>query len=189
MDKKSSREKILLAALEVFSGKGYTGTTTREIAKRAGVDHSTLFRQFRNKEKLFEEAVINQVTPVSDLVNLRIDFTGELTTDLRLLANNFFKNTLHKLDVIWTTLFEVKTNEEIRRQVIKLNNTLVDHLSNYLEDLHLQGKIPLRNYKMIASTFYGHLFMYLVYQRFDEPLELEGYIDTCVSMHVKQLIQ
>ncbi len=55
--KSSSKERILDAALEIFSLKGFHSATTDEIAERAGVGKGTLYRYFATKEKLFEELV------------------------------------------------------------------------------------------------------------------------------------
>lgn len=55
--KSSSKERILDAALEIFSQKGFHSATTDEIAERAGVGKGTLYRYFATKEKLFEELV------------------------------------------------------------------------------------------------------------------------------------
>ena len=52
-DKPVTRDKILEAALFLFSKKGYLGATTKEIAKEAGIAELTLFRHFASKEKLF----------------------------------------------------------------------------------------------------------------------------------------
>ena len=51
------RELILTAARELFSERGYAGTATREIAARAEVSEVLLFRHFKSKAQLFEEAV------------------------------------------------------------------------------------------------------------------------------------
>lgn len=48
---------ILAAARESFQLKGYGGTTTREIAVRAGVAEALLFTNFGSKARLFEQAV------------------------------------------------------------------------------------------------------------------------------------
>lgn len=53
-----TRDKILAAALTLFSQKGYLGATTRQIAREAGVAEVTLFRHFGSKEKLFEEVIL-----------------------------------------------------------------------------------------------------------------------------------
>jgi len=49
----STKEKIIRAALKVFSEEGYKGATTRNIASRAGVNESTLFRIFGTKDALY----------------------------------------------------------------------------------------------------------------------------------------
>ena len=55
--KASAKERILEAALEIFSQKGFHPATTDEIAERAGVGKGTLYRYFETKDKLFAELV------------------------------------------------------------------------------------------------------------------------------------
>lgn len=45
------RRELAAAAMELFSAKGYEGTTVDEIAARAGVARRTFFRHFRSKEE------------------------------------------------------------------------------------------------------------------------------------------
>jgi AcrR family transcriptional regulator len=52
------RALVLNAAVETFASDGYGGATTREIARRAGVLESTMFRIFPTKEALYEAAVV-----------------------------------------------------------------------------------------------------------------------------------
>lgn len=47
-----TRERLLDAAAETFSRDGIRGATTREIARKAGVNEVTLFRHFKSKEQL-----------------------------------------------------------------------------------------------------------------------------------------
>ncbi|SDG33898.1 TetR/AcrR family transcriptional regulator [Desulfosporosinus hippei] len=46
------RQDILEAALNIFTEKGYNGSTTAEIAKAAGVAEGTIFRHFATKKEL-----------------------------------------------------------------------------------------------------------------------------------------
>lgn len=58
MDKGDERRKQLLqVALDIFIEKGYYGTSTREIARRAGVSSGLLFHYFSNKESICLELV------------------------------------------------------------------------------------------------------------------------------------
>jgi AcrR family transcriptional regulator len=50
-------ERILAGALEIFSERGFDGTTTREIASRAGVNLGLIKYYFGSKEKLWKAAV------------------------------------------------------------------------------------------------------------------------------------
>lgn len=55
-----AREKILAAALDLFAVKGFDGTTTREIAARAGVNLGLIQYYFGNKDALWK-AVVDSV--------------------------------------------------------------------------------------------------------------------------------
>lgn len=54
---KDPDRRLLLAALELLAERGYKGATTREIARRAGVNEVTLFRRFGSKEALLRAAL------------------------------------------------------------------------------------------------------------------------------------
>lgn len=47
------RKQILRVAIELFSQRGFSGTTTKEIANAAGVSEAMVFRHFANKEELY----------------------------------------------------------------------------------------------------------------------------------------
>src|SRR5712692_4819660 len=47
------RRQILSVATKLFSRRGFRGTTTRQIAERAGVNEAILFRHFPRKEELY----------------------------------------------------------------------------------------------------------------------------------------
>jgi len=46
------QRRILEAAVEVFAERGYAGTPTAEIAKRAGVAEGTIFKHYKTKKDL-----------------------------------------------------------------------------------------------------------------------------------------
>ncbi len=53
----STEDKILLAASEVFTEKGFAGARTRDIADEAGINLALLNYYFRSKEKLFDQVM------------------------------------------------------------------------------------------------------------------------------------
>ncbi len=55
------RTHLLAAATELFADKGFHGTTTKEIAARAEVTESLIFRYFENKEALYRAVIEDYV--------------------------------------------------------------------------------------------------------------------------------
>ena len=56
--KETTQASILQAALEEFSGKGFDGASTRQIAAKAGVHHALIKYHFQTKDALWKAAVI-----------------------------------------------------------------------------------------------------------------------------------
>ena len=56
-DGRQTRAAIMNAALDLFSQKGYFGTSLRDIAKVVGVRESALYNYFSSKDQLFEALI------------------------------------------------------------------------------------------------------------------------------------
>jgi AcrR family transcriptional regulator len=72
------RESVLRAAIIEFSKGGLSGTSTEDIARRAGISQPYLFRLFRTKKELFLVAVERTFDrALTILVEAAGDRTGE----------------------------------------------------------------------------------------------------------------
>lgn len=54
-DPKGTRDRLVRAALELFTTQGYHASTTPEIATKAAVAEGTIYRHFASKEQLLNE--------------------------------------------------------------------------------------------------------------------------------------
>jgi len=74
-NKQAIRNRIVKAALNLFQTKGFDGTTTRAIARKAGIAEGTVFNYFKSKEDIalyfFEQEVGHAVASVRDNPRLR----------------------------------------------------------------------------------------------------------------------
>ena len=50
-----TRQRLIRAALELFTTRGYHDTTTAQIAKKAGIAEGTIYRHFASKQQLVNE--------------------------------------------------------------------------------------------------------------------------------------
>ena len=88
-----TRERILTAAVDLFSERSFEGATTREIAARAGVTQPLLNYHFRSKEELWRAAVDGLFEALTQALAAREDGlrgVDELTTT-RLLVREFIQ--------------------------------------------------------------------------------------------------
>ena len=86
-----TRERILAAALDLFSELSFEGATTREIAARAGVTQPLLNYHFSNKDELWRAAVDQLFDDFNNAMAAReagLRGVDELTT-MRLLVREF----------------------------------------------------------------------------------------------------
>ena len=66
-----ARELIVRSARELFARQGYESTSFRDIADSAQVSESLIFRGFRTKAALFEEAVL---VPFQDYISAYMEY-------------------------------------------------------------------------------------------------------------------
>src|SRR5438270_5209803 len=77
-----ARERLVLAAVDLFTEQGYDATTVAQIAERAGVTRSTFFRYFPDKREL----LVAGQQALSRLLTEGIAAAPERATPLEALA-------------------------------------------------------------------------------------------------------
>src|SRR5207249_1411784 len=82
------RQQILEVALQLFSQKGFRGTTTKEIALAAGVNEAIIFRHFATKSELYA-AIMDHKAKSSAIQSLRnaVDEAMEARDDQRVFES------------------------------------------------------------------------------------------------------
>lgn len=59
MSAEERREQILETASDVFAEKGFSGARTKEIASRAGISETLIYKHFSTKEELYASAIMH----------------------------------------------------------------------------------------------------------------------------------
>ena len=75
-DARSTRDRILDAAEEVFAEKGLAAAPVRDIAARVGLNAGSLYNHFRGKEELYEAVLERGLTPVLETVTEQLLAAG-----------------------------------------------------------------------------------------------------------------
>ncbi len=181
----TTRERIQEAAVELFSQKGYTRTTTAAIARRAGVNELTLFRIFGNKMALLHD-VYFQLTPVAD----HVDMTGltdgkRIEKDLAVFFRNYLVLHIKHMPAYRLSL---QLQEEIYDRELYYASFaniqgMIDQFVGYLTRLGKEGKIAVLDYQALAEYMFS-LFLVKAFEYSMAEMP-SGYDEKQVTRFVK----
>jgi len=181
--KGSSSERLIDAALEMFSRRGMAATT-RQIAEQAGVNEVTLFRLFESKERLLAAVVQEVVRAESEALD-RVDLDDfDIRRDIAAVAAVFY-DTHHKYQAFIRTILahrlDPRLAEEIVREVIQ---PLRDKFIRYLAEGQRRGVIrPGVDLTTAVDAFTGMIFAAVLRRAvFTPPYSRETYLATCVEL-------
>ncbi|HJV31517.1 MAG TPA: TetR/AcrR family transcriptional regulator [Bacillales bacterium] len=179
------QKKIILAAIESFSEKGYAATSTSEIAKKAGVAEGTIFRHYKTKKdllisivapmmaKLIGPYVVNDFNKVLDKQYDRVeDF-------LKAIIENRREVLIKLLPVLKILLQEIPFQPELREQFIDLiAKKIFDRVSSIIEDYQEKGQLiempPISLARLAITSVLGFLFTrYVLFPNFEWDDEIE----------------
>ena len=97
-------QKILEAAIDVFSERGFSGATTSEIAKRAGIAEGTIFRYFKTKKDILRGILIQMLNLAGEPIiieGVRKILLNAENKDLREVLKAFICDRLEVLESVF----------------------------------------------------------------------------------------
>ena len=115
--KNSTQDRIVEAAVQLFSRQGYAGSSTHEIARLAGVSEVTVFRHFPRKKDLFWAATESRLRRlrISKELRERLDADENPRTALPgivALLVETFHNQPEMVRLLYLSLFELEHGAE-----------------------------------------------------------------------------
>jgi AcrR family transcriptional regulator len=153
-----TRERILAAALDLFSERSFEGATTREIAARAGVTQPLLNYHFQSKDALWRAAVDALFAELNDSLAARAEGlrgVDELTT-MRLIVREFIffsahHPQLHRIITQECKLDGPRMDWLVERHIRPLYDATVERLDHLTDRGELPNNIPAAHLYYIVT--------------------------------------
>jgi AcrR family transcriptional regulator len=131
-----TQDRILEAAVQLFSRQGYSGSSTNEIARLAGVSEVTVFRHFPRKRDLFWAAAESRLRRIRMSRELRSRLEGDenprtaLPGIIELLVEIVYQHP-ETVRLLYLSLFELEHGAEriLRKHLVPLFQPLREYLS------------------------------------------------------------
>lgn len=167
----TTENRILKAALKLFSEKGFAATTTSEVAKEAEVAEGTIFRYFPRKTDLMKAVVILSIEKFGESIAIKplrdiLEDSGGKTlhTIFKEMATQRLELAEKHKDLIKIIWHEMAFNNEIK---LAINNHIGRKaraiLMDFFEELKKQGKV-----KQIPSYLAMRAFVFMIIGLFVE---------------------
>jgi AcrR family transcriptional regulator len=142
--KNSTQDRIVEAAVQLFSRQGFNGSSTSEIARLAGVSEVTVFRHFHRKKDLFWAAIESRLRRlrISKELLARLAVDENPRTALPGIIALLVETVRHQPETIrllYVSLFELDHGSE--RVLRKHLNVLFEPVREYLSRCASKGLI------------------------------------------------
>jgi AcrR family transcriptional regulator len=163
-----AHKAILEATLELLAQEGFQGLSIEDIAARAGVGKTTIYRRWSSKDEL----VIDAIHEVQ--VDLSTVDTGNFRNDLVILFKNAYKGLMtHPLlpQLVLRLISEFQANPEIFQVFLKqLLFPRIQRFMYMIEQAQARGEIRRDiDWTLALELIAGPIFFHLLITHYLDP--------------------
>ncbi len=184
-----TKQKILYAALDLFSQKGYDAVSVRDIARAVGIKESSLYNHFQNKQDIYYSIFAFCMTK-GEKVGHSLDLTNEenryvVDEHIRGLYRNITPQQFaHLTETLFDYYFTDELNVKLRKMLTieqyrdeeaakRFRENAFDAALTYQTELFAalieEGLFSKADPYMLALAFYSPIF--LLFYKFDATPE------------------
>lgn len=188
-------KRILEAAITISNEKGFSSTTTSEIAKRAGIAEGTIFRYFKTKKDIIHGIMLQALKVTSDkiLLNSLTDiFKNKEQKDLRAILKDILVDRLGLVQKFFP-MFRVLVSEVLfhqdMREVIYNNliNKMEQEIMEFYKIMAARGQVrtdidPMLIMRNIIGSFIAFIAQKMLFTENFNLSEAEKEIDDMITL-------
>lgn len=167
-NKKYYRDKIIIAAKEVFTSQGYDNTTIEKIAVKAGIGLGTAYNYFKSKEELF---ILSMAENMVDTTEINLEDIQYTSNNVDEIVNCAIMKHIKKMNwvnkKIWKIAFPVilssmKSDKMSIREVLKADFKIMDKIEVLINQLKTDHLLPSNfDTPTAIDLIFGALFLQL----------------------------
>ena len=164
----TTREKILDVSLELFSQRGYSAVSIRDICKRVGIKESSIYYHFENKQNIFD-VLLDRFYKIAkgmmaQLENGLTEGYNSFSDGINTVSKCFFEQYLMNdfCNRIMRIMFIEQFNNESVRKLYQhwLMDEPLNFQSKIFSVLISIGIIPNCDSEYLAVKYYAPIYFY-----------------------------
>jgi TetR/AcrR family transcriptional regulator, regulator of autoinduction and epiphytic fitness len=154
--KKDIRKKLIKAAIEIMTEKGFSAATMREISSKAGVGTATIYHYFPNKEKILYAYFQDKHEEVPDILKEIPDFEEfTLKEKMQIQLESLFDLYLEDREFVLEA-YKLMFDSPLRSlsEFIPIKDTYIKTVNQFIEESIEKNEIPDSAYKNFINNLY-----------------------------------
>ncbi len=153
-------QKIIDATMSLIRDKGYVATTTKDIARVAGVNECTLFRKFKNKKDIVLNGIDQEKWRANVTPEAFQNVVWELQPDLEMFMNAYMDRITLDFVKLSIGLRAPQIYDETAPLIMKIPQAFISSLIDYFQAMEKKGKLPHLDFECLAMTIFSSTFGY-----------------------------
>ncbi|MBO4981746.1 MAG: TetR/AcrR family transcriptional regulator [Lachnospiraceae bacterium] len=182
-------QKIIDATMSLVRDKGYVATTTKDIAKTAGVNECTLFRKFKSKKDIILSGVEQEKWRGNLTPEIFQNVQWELAPDLEMFMTEYMKRITPDFVQLSIGLRAPQIYEETAPLIMKVPQAFLSSLTEYFHQMQQRGKLPPLDFECLAMTIFsstfGFTFLSASFEQALSKISREEYIRQSVATFIQ----
>ncbi len=182
-------QKIIDATMSLVRDKGYVATTTKDIARLAGVNECTLFRKFKNKKDIVLNGVAQEKWRANVTTEAFQNVVWELQPDLEMFMTAYMDRITPDFVNLSIGLRAPQLYDETAPMIMKVPQAFILSLIDYFEKMEQLGKIAHMDFESLAMTIFsstfGYTFLKASFKQELTKVEQRDFIKNSVAVFVK----
>ncbi len=160
-------QTILEAAEKLFLEKGFSMTSTTEIAKEAGCNQALVHYYYRTKDKLFDDIFENKIKSFLSAFSLIESEDVPFLEKLKRIIGNHFDIIRNNPKVPFLFINEITTNpkrlETLKDKILALPGELIRQLTKEMNEEIRKGGIRQTNiFDLMISVFSMNIVLFII---------------------------
>ncbi len=156
------RAQLIQTAIQIFSQKGFRGTTTKEIARAAGITEALVFQHFTNKDELYAailDAKANEVDAGEFFEEMRRHAERRDDTALfRAIAAKTLEYYRENADFLRLMLYSALEAHEMAQEFrAKRTQQMNKFLCDYVSQRQREGAFGRRSPQAVVHAYLAQL--------------------------------
>ncbi|RKT14223.1 TetR family transcriptional regulator [Paraburkholderia sp. RAU2J] len=141
------RERLLSAATQIFRAEGFGAARVEEIAARAGISKTTVYRQFGTKEDLFRAAISHGMEDLRGRIEQLLKPSREFEKTLSLLLRTLTEHmaTTDTIEITRVVVGESNRFPDVANGFVRYVNEMLEPVADFLACAARCGTISVQD--------------------------------------------